>query len=565
MGKLFKYILGICLVACCFTQGAAQVKSTNIQTIEGKKYYIHKVDKGQSLYGISKIYGLTVDDLLKANPELSAGAKAGQEIKIPFSAAPPAPVMAAAGATTTIIDTNKYITHRVAKGETVYSITRKYNITEKELNTFNPTLTQGMKEGQLIAVGEKQKKKSPARELREIRQSVAPKEKPANLVIDSSLFKPVSKPKKNQYNVMLALPFRLDQTLGMDMNELARTNSNFPSVPALAVDFYLGFKRAADSLKSADFEVRLDLQDIDDRDSAKIAGICNQPEFKQTDMIFGPLYATALKFMSKKAKEANIPIISPFTSENKILYNNIYLSKTTPSKFTLLESLADYCIDSLVQNGTNIILVTLNDKDKKETSFVSAFKKYYNEKQRNLGKMPKDTITTVRGIPGIKLAFKPGVRNVIVCLSAHPVHFTDFATQLSIFADRKDAILCGWDNITEMDNIDQSYLNGLHYTFAHQFNMNNTDVYKNIIDDYKVIQSSYPGENYFIGFDLAMYYLKLLKEQGPDFVYQLDKNPAETSYLRFKFTRPDNMTGFDNRGVYIFRYSDYHITSTGWK
>jgi len=37
----------------------AQVKSTTVQTIEGKKYYLHRIEKSQSLYAISKLLGCT--------------------------------------------------------------------------------------------------------------------------------------------------------------------------------------------------------------------------------------------------------------------------------------------------------------------------------------------------------------------------------------------------------------------------------------------------------------------------------------------------------------------------
>ena len=62
-----------------------------------------------------------------------------------------------------------------------------------------------------------------------------------------------------------------------------------------------------------------------------------------------------------------------------------------------------------------------------------------------------------------------------------------------------------------------------------------------------------------------MYYLTQLRERGPDFVHQLDKLPMETNYMRFRFTRPDRQTGFDNRGLFIFKYKNYQISSTGWK
>ena len=41
----------------------SQTKSDKIQTIEGKKYYIHKVEKSQSLYAISKLYTVSLEEI----------------------------------------------------------------------------------------------------------------------------------------------------------------------------------------------------------------------------------------------------------------------------------------------------------------------------------------------------------------------------------------------------------------------------------------------------------------------------------------------------------------------
>jgi LysM repeat protein len=531
----------------------SQAKSDVVQTIDGLQFYIHKVEKKQSLYSISKIYGVTVDDILLHNPDSKTGIKAGGELKIPF----PKPVVSATTSTLNpeLLDTLRYKVYTVAKGETLYGISRRYNITEAELKLYNPVLiSQPVKEGQQIIVGEKRKASTVKNQT---------KIQPAKF--DSSNLIQIHKPRKTSYNISLLLPFKFDQSLNTDVNLLAKNNTNFPVVPALATDFYLGFKKAVDSLSSSDFEINLELYDINDKDSIRLRQITTDPKFSQTDMIFGPLYANSFKSIALDARRMGIPIVSMMTQTNKMLFDNIYASKTRPSLFTLLESLADYCIDSLVVNNANIILTAPVGNDAKEISYVKAFKKYYNEKQRLLGKTPKDTITVARGLAGVKNAYVAGVKNIIVTLSTNQVFIADFTTQLAIFADKKDITLCGWQNISVMDNIDQQYLNQLQFTFPYEYNLVNTKAYDPIVESYFSQQNTTPGENYFIGFDIAMYYLKNLKGIGPDCIFKLDELSAETNYMRFKYTRPDNITGFDNRGVFIFRYNNYQLQKSGWK
>jgi LysM repeat protein len=539
------------------TFGLGQNKSTNIQVQENRKFYIHKIEKGQSLYAISKLYMVSVEELYNFNPELKDGAKAGQEIRVPFANV----TSEKSPSTSAQSDTSRFVTHKVLKGETVFSICRKFNISERQLATYNPSISQGLKEGQVLIVGEKTKPKTQAKTGVPSKNPSIPK----NPTIDSSVFHPVSGPRKEVYTVALALPFKLVQTLDLDINSLLRSNAAFPKIPALATDFYLGFKFAIDSLSSKEFSVNLQLYDIDDKDSSGIANFTKAIKLKNPDFIFGPLYANGFKSIAKAAKDAHVPIVSPITQQNKILYNNIYISKTNPSQFTLLEGLADFCVDSLMKEDFNVILVAAEDKNKKDANFVSAFRKYFSERLKGIERLSKDSLRLVRGIEGVKKAYVPDVKNIIINLSTNQVLISDFITQLALFKKDKDITLCGWESNSSNDNIDQQYLNDLNYTFPYQFNLIESLYQTALINKYSNVQNTTPGEYFFLGYEVAYYYLSHLKQFGPEFIHKLDQNPVDMQHMRFKFSRPDLSTGFDNRGLYIYKYKNYQLHKTGWR
>ena len=141
------------LVAFCFVSliTQAQTKSTDIKTINGKKYYMHTVEKGQSLYAIAKTYSIDINSVLAENDDTIDGLKNGQLLKIPFESLLPKQH--------STIDTNKYVYHIVIKGETLYSIGRQFNIDEKTLKGFNPSLVYGLKEGEQLIISEKKNNK----------------------------------------------------------------------------------------------------------------------------------------------------------------------------------------------------------------------------------------------------------------------------------------------------------------------------------------------------------------------------------------------------------------------
>lgn len=598
-------------IACCLLPSfvLAQTKSTDIRTINGKKYYIHKVEKGQSLYAISKLYNMDVNSILAENDEAIDGLKPGQELKVP--------VESLVQRSPTGLDTNHYVYHRVKKGETIYAITKKYAIDEKKLAAWNPGLTAGLKEDDQIIVGEKKKtapgvkvqaavdtmhytvaagetayslgrkfsmtqeefyKWNPSAKegvkagqlLKIPAKKMAPTDIPITKVphevtqaIPQFTNQPIAeRSKKNTYTIGLFLPFKLAESEQIDIDALARGKSAFPATQSLALDFYTGFKKAVDSLQAKDFDITINLYDLQERDSAKVQSICRSEEFKSLDMIFGPLYPGAFKTVSSYAKPLGIPTISPLTQQNKILFNNPFASKIIPSQFTMIEGLADYCIDSLTF-GSKVILVNTTAKDQ---AYVKTFKDRYNTELLRIGKTIKDSITEVKGIAGIKSAYVAGKKNVVVLLTNNPVYLQDIITQLFVFSNKKDIVLLGFSNVANIDNLDQDYLNDLQFTFASSSGLNCKDsLQQKLVKYYQSIYTTDPSEYFFEGYDVATYYLTHLKTQGPAFFSSLDRFPAQGLTTGFEFYRPDEETGFENRAIFIYRYADYKLHKLGWK
>lgn len=606
-------IKNILFIAFCFLSliTHAQTKSTEVRTINNKKYYIHKVEKGQSLYAISKVYNMDVNSILAENDDAIDGLKNGQELKIPFESL--------LVKTNLPIDTNKYVYHKVQKGETVYAITKKYNLDDKTINALNPNIGKGIKEGEYLVVGEKKKmpsitnsnlgdtllytvaqgetlyglnskfkftqgeilKSNPSAKdgikqgqilkiphqkstkITEITNGLNNNTTTATLnptlIKDSIVF---NKPKKTSYTVGLILPFKLNEMDAINIDELYRNKANFPAIQSLAIDFLIGFKKAIDSLTTKDFEVNYTLFDIDEKDSLKIETLCKSAEFKKLDFIFGPIHANGFKIVSNYAKTLSIPVISPVTQQNKILYNNPLSSKITPSLFTLIDGLADYCSDSLMTNA-NIILVNTTLKD---VQYLKEFKKRYNENLIAKGKTVKDSIIEVKGLAGVKSVYSSSKNNVVIALTNNHVYLQDFITQLSSFATKKEITLIGFNSVTSIDNLDQEYLNKLNFHFANEKHIDFTNpLTRQLAKEYQASCYTDPSEYYFLAYDIAMYYLGNLKTTGPTFIKNLDKLQWQGNTVDFKFFSPDATTGFENRALSIYKYQDYKLVKTGFK
>ncbi|MBQ8957694.1 MAG: LysM peptidoglycan-binding domain-containing protein [Bacteroidales bacterium] len=58
-------------------------RSTDITKIGGKEYYLHRVKAGQTLYGLSEVYNVTIAEIETLNPEVKNGLKVGHVLGIP--------------------------------------------------------------------------------------------------------------------------------------------------------------------------------------------------------------------------------------------------------------------------------------------------------------------------------------------------------------------------------------------------------------------------------------------------------------------------------------------------
>lgn len=137
--------------------------STNKVIIEGKQFYLHAVQKGETLYGIGKAYNLDVKDIAIENPDIFDGIKPEMILKVPL-------IKGINSNKEEILAAGKYIVHRVEKGETVYAISRKYNIKPKEIIELNPDIKDGIKADQLIRIPNQEKEIEKALEKKDDRK-----------------------------------------------------------------------------------------------------------------------------------------------------------------------------------------------------------------------------------------------------------------------------------------------------------------------------------------------------------------------------------------------------------
>ncbi|MCR4790250.1 MAG: LysM peptidoglycan-binding domain-containing protein [Treponemataceae bacterium] len=107
----------------------------------------HKVEKGETLYGISRKYGITVSELCEANKMTTNSVlKYGQTLTIPEKK------VEKTSSENKKQTVTKIDTYKVQKGDTLYSISRRFGVSVDTLTILNKMSGTEIQAGQVINV-----------------------------------------------------------------------------------------------------------------------------------------------------------------------------------------------------------------------------------------------------------------------------------------------------------------------------------------------------------------------------------------------------------------------------
>ncbi len=262
---------------------------------------IHVVSAKETLYGISKKYETSIEKLTELNPEITEGLKEGQEIKIPVKnqvgqirKKPDNPFATDEPQETYKVSfKDTVVTHVVQPNETLYSISKRFMVTEKEIKELNDMRRSRIRPGDELLIPIKKERIEPV-EIRSVEKS------PLRQKIDSLfLFR-----NKDQYQMAILMPLYLDV-------------ENKEVVSGLATEYYMGAQMALDSLEKLGLNVRVKIIDTKN-DSSVIKKALAAPGMEETDLLFGPFFGNNAPLIGRWALENGTRMGCPFANNYEI-------------------------------------------------------------------------------------------------------------------------------------------------------------------------------------------------------------------------------------------------------
>jgi LysM repeat protein len=136
------------LILSCLSFKTLGMDSLRMETNNGKKFIVHRVEAKETLFAISQKYNVKLQELLNHNKGVENGLKIYQEILVPYFGEDVVQKQDSEG---------NHIYHMVESGDTFYSISKKYEITVDSLMAMNQLKSTALNLGDSLIVGKKGK------------------------------------------------------------------------------------------------------------------------------------------------------------------------------------------------------------------------------------------------------------------------------------------------------------------------------------------------------------------------------------------------------------------------
>ncbi len=551
-------------------------------------FIYHSVKKKETTFSISKKYGISLEELHRYNPNLKDGLQTGEIVQIPKNPQRPAV-------------TDKSVIHKVAKGETLYSIARKYNTTQEEILKANPQVTSAISKGMNLKIPTSQPKKADIEPVKEGYQSYKlesgdtffslkqrfglteeelvkynpqakeglktgmviqfPEKKELEknemkaektVVTDDGRSKTgIAKASKgHKYTVGLFLPFGAAASDSVKMS--ART-SNF-------LGMYQGALLAADRMGNEGMNVKLFVYDTG-QDEAVIDRLVKNPEFLSLDLIIGPVYPDHQKVVSELSAKNRIPMVSPLSAEGTYVNQNPYFFQVNPAKKLRLTTTADYVAKEFSKE--NIIVLSRGNG--------SADSKLVTERLRSLMSHNGTLASNIHfyniwaeGNGGLESRLKQGMSNIIVMTETSEVNVSTAMNRLNSLSKKFPITLVGIQDYTRLQSIDTEHLHNvnLRYLSPYFVDYSRPEVI-DFISAYRQEFGAEPNQFSFQGYDATTYFLKALDQANKP---SNGNGVANAGLLQadYDFGKVSDFGGFMNRSFYVIEYSgNYDVKSVG--
>ena len=367
--------IGLLAAVICATSLFAQTESWPKDTVDGVVVYRYTVQKSEGLYRISKNFNVSQEELVSLNPKLQKeGLKFGQVILIPVKDAP----QSADSSYVKHVIAPKETLYAISKryGVSVAELQAANPVVSKNM-PIGATLLIPLRASQVaspqpqaeassaLPVSQPQAETPTTAEEAPQEEAIAlpaPELQTDSLAVAQSDSADVRIPVLSLDSSMVsALPLRLAYLLPLQTNASRRDGQM-----DRFIDFYEGALLAIYEAQACGQRFEIFTYDVQKSDSV-IQQVLKRGEMQNMDAIIGPAYPAQVSHAALFAKHNRIPCIIPFTNKVSGLEHNPYLVQFNPNA----QQEAETAVRLLAAQKDSLQLVFVDPQASDVSAFVS--------------------------------------------------------------------------------------------------------------------------------------------------------------------------------------------------
>ena len=520
------------------------VVSKEKANIGGKIFFVHKVLPKQTLYSISKAYGIMEAELVAANPDCKEGLKAGSILFVPVTgenagAAAVKPVekdektepevrQAAPEETIeddTTLEIDRVIEHPVRWYESLTSIARKYKISVAEIMAYNGLTDTDSIRGRTLLI--------PVYKERKAQEPEDPEDPEANSRDDEASGKdntgvdPVTPVRKQRWysaaepiHIALVLPFNASTT---------------PAAPFL--NFYSGALMAVQEQKEKGAHVILNVYDL----AQGAQTILDDPRFQESDVVIGPVEASTLDPFLSFSDQQGVILVSPLDHKaDSLADTHPFFFQAPASSTTQLNNL----IASVRgRNQGPVYLVTSNTTD--EGKLIERFEEQLHADGISYRKV---SLTELPDMVSAASRLEPAR---VVIGSENRMFTAEVISALNALSKQNVPMQVWCTNRVrnyETSDPDALFNLGVRTSVPYFIDYSNPDD-QAFVRKYRSFFYTEPDDFAFQGHDVLSYFIHALMQQGSAFIDHADLHPMQLLHCNLHFVREDEKSGWRNHAT----------------
>ena len=483
---------------------------------------IYKVKPKDTKWRIAYNNNISIQELEKMNPVIKKGLKINQKIKIPKSDKMNL---------SNLIDSN-FNYYTVKQGEGYFRIQKKLGVSKKILDSLNPILLeQGLLNGMVL--------KLPLAYTGDL------KIKNDLLVEKTSLIDSING--NSEINISVLLPFRASE-IEFDSIDETRKILSERNLHTISSDFYSGIILASEDLSKYGISSKLSIYDTENKKS-KIDKILNEINPDSCQIIIGPLIPDNFNHISSKEKFFDLPKVAPLSTRDVVIRNSVYQSVTP--KELLRNKMIDY-LDKNLDQDDNIVIVADSINRDIEYILKDIFPSSIILRPEKNGYLLPELVDSllVDSLPN-KIILESDNFSLISSVSAQMSAQISDLRKVQLFTTYRG-------NVYENENLSRKHLGDLGFTFTSGHHPLSKFEFNTFQERYIKFFGKPPNREAIRAYDLTLDLVLRIVYAGK--LNSSTENIEETEYQENRFWyKKIEKNGFVNTAFYLLRHKQYDI------